>query len=195
MSERRAQAGDVAAAVAPVRAAMLARRSGSSHGDEMPHEQELAELVAAASRVADHSTLRPWRLIMITGQARERLGAALAEAEGDERPSSKPLRAPLLIAIVCVIKPSKKVPDWEQEAVAAGVGHALSLLLDEAGWSVLWRTGTHTRSDAVAQAHGLSENERLLGWLYVGRPSEKHAARGGKRPVDPAEFLSPMPTA
>ena len=31
--------------------------------------------------------------------------------------------------------------DWEQEAVASGVAHVLSLLLDEAGWGVIWRTG------------------------------------------------------
>ena len=62
---------------------------------------------------------------------------------------------------------SGKVPRWEQEAVAAGVAHTLSLLLDEAGWGVIWRTGSHTRAKAVAKAHGLDKNEVLLGWLYV----------------------------
>ena len=60
------------------------------------------------------------------------------------------------------------MPRWEQEAVASGVAHVLSLLLDEAGWGVIWRTGDYTRSKAVAKAHGLGKNEELLGWLYVG---------------------------
>ncbi len=59
--------------------------------------------------------------------------------------------------------------------MAAGVAHTLSLLLDEAGWGVMWRTGGHTRSPQVAALHGLGPNEQLLGWLYVGgvedRPS------------------------
>ncbi len=58
-------------------------------------------------------------------------------------------------------------PDWEQEATAAGVAHALSLLLDEAGWDVIWRTGTSTRSKPVRRLHGLGPHEDLLGWLYV----------------------------
>jgi nitroreductase len=61
-----------------------------------------------------------------------------------------------------------KVPEWEQEASAAGVAHLLSLLLDEAGWGVMWRTGPHTRHPIVAEMHGLAPNEHLLGWLYVG---------------------------
>ncbi|SJN42477.1 Protein YdjA [Mycetocola reblochoni REB411] len=176
-----------------MRDALLARRSSSSVGDEAPDSTELAELVRAASRVADHSSLRPWRVIEVRGRARDRLGAALAEAAGDDSPSRKPLRSPLLLAVVVCLRPSKKVPEWEQEATAAGVAHALSLLLDEAGWSVLWRTGPHTRSTPVARVHDLGENERLLGWLYVGRPGASHATRSPKRPVDAAEVLSSLP--
>ena len=85
----------------------------------------------------------------------------------------------LLLAIVASPKPSFKVPDWEQEAVAIGVAHTLSLLLDEEGWGVIWRTGLHTRSAPVAELHGLAPTERLLGWLYVGErlPNAKTSRR------------------
>jgi nitroreductase len=66
------------------------------------------------------------------------------------------------------VAPSRKVPAWEQEAVAAGVAHALTLLLEEQGWGVFWRTGSLTRSDAVRRMHELRDGEELLGWLYVG---------------------------
>ena len=102
------------------------------------------------------------------GADRERLGRAINKANGDSGSSSKPLRAPLLIAVVASYRKSSKVPRWEQEAVASGVAHVLSLLLDEAGWGVIWRTGDYTRSKAVAKVHGLGKNEELLGWLYVG---------------------------
>jgi nitroreductase len=84
------------------------------------------------------------------------------------------------------------VPQWEQEAVASGVAHTLSLLLDEAGWGVLWRTGRYTRSKAVAKAHGLEKNEVLLGWLYVGK---KPAGRkpGRRKAVDARKLLTRMP--
>ena len=87
--------------------------------------------------------------------------------------------APLLIAVVASYRKSGKVPRWEQEAVASGVAHVLSLLLDEAGWGVIWRTGSYTRSKAVAKMHGLGKNEELLGWLYVGGKPPR--ARSGRR--------------
>lgn len=167
------------------------RQSWSKVTDDAPTHEELLDLIAAAGRVADHSALKPWRLIELRGDDRLTLGAALAEAAGDDTPSTKPLRAPLLIAVVVSYRPSFKVPHWEQEAVASGVAHMLSLLLDEAGWGVIWRTGILTRNEAVARAHALQEDEHLLGWLYVGgKPDRKISA---PRPIDGTQFLSRMP--
>lgn len=168
---------------------MLERRSLSRVTDEAPDRAELLEAIAAAGRVADHSSLAPWRIVELRGHDRERLGKALAKAAGDDEPSTKPLRAPLLLAIVSSRRDSSKVPGWEQDAVASGVAHALSLLLAEAGWGVFWRTGSLTRSKPVAKAHGLAENERLLGWLYVGGIAPRSAPVRAKA-IDPERFLS-----
>jgi nitroreductase len=171
--------------------AVRARQSWSKVTEDAPSRAELLPLVEAAGRVADHSSLRPWRLIELRGDDRLTLGAAIAKAQHDDRPSTKPLRASLLIAVVASYRKSDKVPRWEQEAVASGVAHTLSLLLDEAGWGVIWRTGGYTRSKAVARAHGLKKNEELLGWLYVGGKPGKSPGR--RKPVDADALLTPMP--
>lgn len=172
--------------------AARARRSMSKVTDEAPTHEELLDFVAAAGRVADHSSLRPWRLIELRGADRERLGRAINKAEGHKGVSSKPMRAPLLIAVVVSHRKSPKVPPWEQEAVASGVAHLLSLLLDEAGWGVIWRTGHYTRAKAVAKAHGLEKNEALMGWLYVGgKPERTRPER--PRTIDAADVVSRMP--
>lgn len=172
--------------------AVRARQSWSKVEDTAPGREELLTFVAAAGRVADHSSLRPWRLVELRGADREVLGAAIAKAQGDSSPSTKPLRAPLLIAVVASYRKSEKVPRWEQEAVASGVAHMLSLLLDEAGWGVIWRTGHYTRAKAVAKAHGLGKDEELLGWLYVGgKPEGKKAGR--RKMVDARKLLTRMP--
>ncbi|WP_022886089.1 nitroreductase family protein [Glaciibacter superstes] len=176
--------------------AIDARRSYSRVTAETPDRAELLRLVSVAGRVADHGSLRPWRLIELRGDARRRLGDALAEASGrlgDDaaRLAAKALRAELLIAIVASRKESHKVYDWEQDAAAAGVAHALSLLLFDAGWGVMWRTGPFTRSEPVRRMHQLAPHEELLGWLYVGGvPSESKSSQ--KAPLDPAEFLSAL---
>ncbi|MBM7505531.1 nitroreductase family protein [Agromyces aurantiacus] len=169
-----------------MRAAALARRSWPKVTDDAPDDAELADLLEAAGRVADHGALVPWRVIALRGEARRRLGDALVEAaavegEAAAKLAAKPVRAPLLLALVAVVQPHPKVAEWEQEACAAGVGHMLTLLLDEAGWGVMWRTGPHTRHPVVAGMHGLAEGERLMGWLYVGgkpatgRPERRRA--------------------
>lgn len=164
--------------------AALARRSASKVTDAAPDDAVLLELLEGASRVADHASLRPWRVIALRGAARERLGEALVAAAGVEgeaaaKLAGKPLRAPLLLAVVAVVAPEHpKVPEWEQEASAAGVAHLMSLLLDDAGWGVMWRTGPFTRHPLVAAVHGLAPDERLLGWLYVGGlPGGRRAER------------------
>ncbi|UGS26649.1 nitroreductase family protein [Microbacterium resistens] len=173
------------------RDAALARQSWSKVTDDAPSPAALAEFVAAAGRVADHSSLRPWRLIALRGDDRHALGAAIARAQGADEPSTKPLRAPLLVAVVASYRASEKVPRWEQEAVASGVAHLLSLLLDEAGWGVIWRTGGYTRSPEVAAVHGLGADEALLGWLYVGGKPERSSGR--RKTLDPALVLSDLP--
>ncbi len=177
--------------MASVREAALARRSAPKVTDVAPDDATIIALLEAAERVPDHAALRPWRVIALRGEARARLGAALAEASGlsgdaATKLAAKPQRAPLLLAIVATGTPHPKVPEWEQDTAAAGVAHLLSLLLDDAGWGVMWRTGPYTRHPLVAAMHGLGANERLLGWLYVGGvPEGTRAPRAGRTPPPP----------
>lgn len=167
--------------------AVLRRRSAPRVTEEAPTHEELLPFVAAAARVADHGDLKPWRLIELRGSARERLGKAFAKQGGSK---DKPLRASLLIAVVYVHRKSSK-PAWEQEAVASGVAHMLSLLLDEAGWGVFWRSGDLTRTKRTAKAHKLAKNEQLLGWLYVGaKPAKGKPERKSK--LDPEKFITQL---
>ncbi len=180
----------------PIAEGMRRRRSHSSVTDAAPTKRELLPLIEAAASVADHASLRPWRIIALRGDARTRLGRAMAESAGlegsaAEKYAAKPLRAPLLLAVVVSPKPSHKVPLWEQEAVASGVAHALSLVLDEAGWGVMWRTGLQARSGAVHRMHDLKPDEALLGWLYVGGKPSK-AKSGRRKSVSAKDYLTTL---
>lgn len=176
--------------------AVNCRRSYSKVTALAPTRAELLPLVAAAARVADHGALRPWRLIELRGDARERLGAAFVAAsacDGSEaiKLAGKPLRAPLLIAVVASRRVSDKVAHWEQDAAAAGVAHLLTLLLDDAGWGAMWRTGPLVRTEAVRTLHALADDEELLGWLYVGGiPAD--CKPGVRLSIDPGEFLGAL---
>ncbi len=162
--------------------AVAGRKSYPVVTEAAPDDATVARIVTAASSVADHANLAPWRLVTVRGAARERLGSAFVEAAGftgrdAEKLAGKPLRAPLLIGIVAVHYPHFTVPEWEQDAVAFGIGHAVSLLLDDAGWGVMWRTGGLIDAPPVRELHDLADNERLLGWLYVGGRPERDRPR------------------
>ncbi|QIK62977.1 nitroreductase [Leucobacter viscericola] len=183
--------------------ALRARRSHSKVTDEAPSRAELEHLLTAMSSIADHSGLRPWRIIELRGDARRSLGEGLAKAaakqetrshkESDaEKHISKAMRAPLVLAIVVSPKPSHKVPLWEQEAVASGVAHSLGLLLHEAGWGSIWRTGPLTRTKAVRKAHGIKKPEYLLGWLYVGGIPDRDKTPKPRKPLDVTKHLSSL---
>lgn len=146
------------------------------------------------SSIADHSGLRPWRIIELRGEARKRLGRGLARAAGSdpEKYISKAMRAPLVLAIVVSPRKTEKVPLWEQEAVASGVAHTLGLLLHERGWGSIWKTGHLTRSKAVRKAHGIKKPEYLLGWLYVGGIPARDKKEKPRKPLDVAKHLTTL---
>ncbi|MFV0435561.1 MAG: nitroreductase family protein [Leucobacter sp.] len=178
----------------PVFAALQARRSHSKVTDEAPTRKELAHILSAMNAVADHSNLRPWRIIEMRGKGRSVLGKALAKADGGSRAKviAKAKRAPLVLAIVVSPRKSGKVPVWEQEAVASGVAHYLELLLQEAGWGSFWRTGSLTRTKPVRKAMKLESHEHLLGWLYVGGIPPRDRKPKRRRPLDLSRHLTSL---
>ncbi|MGY3676821.1 nitroreductase family protein [Streptomyces sp. TE33382] len=154
---------------------VLTRRSVSRLTDPGPDDETMLELVQAASTSPDHGRLTPWRLVMVRGSGRDRLGAALARDADDavqaERARGKKLRAPLLVSIVfCPRLPHPKVPEWEQLAATVAMVQTLHLLLHSRGWGAIWRTGGAVDSSSVRECLGVARGERLLGWLYVGTP-------------------------
>lgn len=175
-------------------AAFRARRSYSRVADEAPDRAQLEEIVGALASVADHSSLHPWRILALRGDARKRLGRALAKATGTrvEKGIAKATRAPLVLAIVVSPRKSKKVPLWEQEAVASGIAHSLGLLLHEAGWGTMWRTGQATRSKRMRRALELGKQEYLLGWIYIGRIPEQGKKPKPRKPLDLSRHLTEL---
>ncbi len=183
----------------PVLHAIATRRSISKVGPETPSDSDLREIIRAISSVADHKGLKPWRFLIIRGDDRLRLGEALDEAAGETRRpgqvNEKPLRAELLLALVSSPRPNPKVPEWEQHATAAGAGHLLELALWQAGWGVMWRSGTSANAPAVRRLHRLSETELLMGWFYIGSVPDHYRDRLSRstRPLpDPEQFLDTL---
>jgi nitroreductase len=177
------------------------RNSTAPITDEAPDDEELTALLGLAAHAPDHASLRPWRLIAVRGEDRQRLGNALVAGFGDDpgspaaaKTAAKALRAPLLIAVVATPHPHPKVPEWEQLGATVAMITTLQLLLFEAGWTAMWRTGPGVDLSTVRAMLGVSDPEKLLGWLYIGRTDQnvmRHEPRdpdvGGRIGAPPPE--------
>ena len=182
-----------------LRTAIRNRRSTAPVTDHAPDDEQLLEYLQLAAHSPDHAGLRPWRLITVRGTARQRLGSALADGFGDEpgspaaaKTAAKPLRAPLLITIVAVPVEHPKVPRWEQIAAVSALVTTLQLVLFEAGFTAMWRTGPGVELPQVHDLLGIDEAEQLLGWLYVGATSPD-ADTPAPEPVVAGKLTSLMP--
>ncbi|RAJ58359.1 nitroreductase [Streptomyces sp. Amel2xB2] len=158
--------------------ALLTRRSRQYLLEPAPSGEELIDLIRQASSAPDHGLLRPWRWVLLRGAQRDALGAALASTVPEDvrdRAAAKPLRAPLLASIIFAPRTATKVPEWEQLAAVSALVTCLELLLHDRGWGSIWRTGETVASPAVREFLQLRENERLLGWLYIGTPDPRNS--------------------
>jgi nitroreductase len=160
---------------------LLTRRSVGKLTEPAPDDTTIERMLAAAAAAPDHGLVRPWRFVVLRGTARERLGDAFAAALLARRPDageaaveadrSKPLRAPLLVAVVCAPQPSIKAPGWEQLASAAAATQNLLLAVHALGFGAMWRTGWFVDADEVRAELALAGTEKLIGLVYVGTPA------------------------
>ena len=178
--------------------AIRCRRSTAPVTDAAPTDADLYEYLGLAAHSPDHAGLRPWRLVSLRGNDRARLGAALAEGFGDPpgspeaaRTAAKPLRAPLLLSIIATPVRHPKVPAWEQLAATAALVTTLQLVLFEAGWTAMWRSGPAVELPQVQQLIGLGETEQLLGWLYIG--GRTGTSSGARPDPDVSGKISALP--
>jgi nitroreductase len=162
--------------------AIRTRRSVGKVDGEVT-EGDLRTLVEAALCAPNHKLTDPFRFIALRGEARARLGAAWAAIAARMTPppgvepdafiakeARKPLRAPLLLVAVTRVDADPVVAEEDAAATAAAIQNVL-LAAHGLGLGAIWRTGAMVRAPAVAAHLGITENERIAGIVYLGRPA------------------------
>lgn len=165
---------------------LASRRSVSKLKEPAPGDAVIERVVRAALRAPDHGALRPWKILLVRGEARAKLGALLVEsllrrhasASPDEiaKEQNKVLRAPLVVLVAASIKPSPKAPEIEQLLSAGTVMHGLLLGFQAEGFGAVWKTGAPTYDETFVEKVGLARTDKLVGFLYVGTPAEEPPA-------------------
>lgn len=164
---------------------LLGRRSADAKklAAPAPSAEELDQILRAGLSAPDHGALRPWRFFVITGEARERLGDLFVKATSEREPDlpekkledqrGKPLRAPMIIAVGAhILADHPKVPAVEQREAAMAAAQNMLLASEALGYGSVFLTGPNTYDQKIKAAFGLEEKDALVGFLYIGTPSE-----------------------
>jgi nitroreductase len=145
-----------------------------------PSLEVLREVFKAATRAADHGLLKPWRFLVIQGEGLQALSRVfvaaitqsdpLVSAAVIEKCRNMPFRAPMIIVAIACCQAHPKIPRQEQ---VISCGAAVQNILNAffiLGFGAMWRSGDMTQNIFVKNQLGLTSDEDIIGFVYVGTP-------------------------
>lgn len=175
--------------------AIFTRRSIGRLREPAPDDAALDVILRAAAAAPDHGELRPWKFVVLQGASKEAFGEVLAAAyderchDGETEPieakrekeRTKLGRAPLVVVVAVrrsAAAANPKIP-WD-DVVGAGYAACENALLatKALGYDGMWRTGEVCNDALIKTSLGLSPDDVITGYLYLGTPHE-----GGAKPA------------
>ncbi|HVV36230.1 MAG TPA: nitroreductase [Acidimicrobiales bacterium] len=165
--------------------AIFARRSIGRLQPPAPTPEDLDTILRAAAVAPDHKTLRPWKFVVLDGDAKDAFGGVLADAyrartlaagkeivaAKEDKERTKLGRAPLVVVVGAVNRGEDSIPFIEQYAAAAAASQNMLIAATALGYGSMWRTGDPAYDDDVKAALGFSEDDAIVGFLYLGTPT------------------------
>lgn len=151
------------------------------------------QIVENATWAPSHGQTEPWRFVVFSGAGLEKLAAFQAELYKEEAGENfkevtyqtlltNPQRASHVIALCLKRDPNKKFPEVEEvEAVACAVQN-IYLTTTAYGLGGYWTTGGVTYKPSAKAFFGLGEDDKLLGFFYLGHVATPSPA-GKRKPV------------
>lgn len=173
--------------------AILSRRSVSKVEERFVDRATIERIIEAATRAPNHFLTQPWRFIVLTGDALDELGEAMAErvriAHADDPDlshrldveRSRPRRAPVIVTVVYRPSTNPRATEVEDRyAVGAAMENAL-LAAHSLGLGAYLRTGPAALDPVVHRFLELVEGEEIAGFIYVGYPAPDEQAHLSER--------------
>ena len=148
-----------------------------------PDKEVLTHLFKAAARAADHACLQPFRFLGIQGEQLQQLGELYQRAALQQDPNlskaqlerirTLPLRAPMVLVAIACCQQHSKVPEIEQIITAGAAVQNMLTAAFSLGIGAYWRTGPLAYNPEVHRLLNLLENEKIIGFIYLGAPAGK----------------------
>lgn len=173
------------------------RRPAPALTPDAPPREELVAVLRAVAGTGAAAPGPSWRAVVTTRRSAPELAAAMAGmttvpnmAGPVPRLKGKQLRRLAVfrgalkwagtggMCLAVIFSPDEElgVPRKEQLAAAHGARSLLEAAFWASGWGTVWDHRDGARRDAVRAYYGLRPQEKILGWLFVGRLPRAAAA-------------------
>ncbi len=159
---------------------LLNRRSASRLAEPAPAGEQLENILRAGLRAPDHGTcsrgaslLSPMTAASASASCWKKGPEAGQDEKGIEKARNAPFRAPLIITVVARCEDHPKVPRWEQEMSAGCAVMVMQMAALAQGFNGIWRSGALTESPVVRAGFECREQDKIVGFLYLGTPQLK----------------------
>lgn len=176
--------------------ALHTRNSVAQLTEPAPSDAELNNIFQAAMRASDHRRLRPWKFLVIEGDARHKLAELMLNIKLQDQPDmpeekqqdllKKPLRAPMIVITIAKIRDNEKVPNVEQLLSAGGATQLMLAAAHAQGVGAVWRTGDIAYDPRLHEGLKLEAGDTIVGFVYLGTPKTvKRLAE-----MNPSDYVS-----
>ena len=156
---------------------ILNRVSARELSSPYPTKDEMDLVYKAALRAPDHAWLRPTSFIEVKDGGLDRLSKIFFDfgnsmenitEEVLDKYKNAPYRAPMIVILINTAKEHPKVPAIEQKLSTATAAQNLMLALNALNYASIWRTGKLAFNELVQKDLGLTSDQEILGYLYIG---------------------------
>ena len=148
------------------------------YANEDIHHDFIDQLLELANWAPTHRRTEPWRYIVLSGAAKQRLGEFLADryekrtTPDSFKPSKKEKiiekcdKSQYIMLIILRRDPAERVPEWEEIAALAMSVQNMWLACSAEGVGCYW--STPATKDDVHEFVTLQPGEQCMGFFYIG---------------------------
>lgn len=165
-----------------------------SYSDQIIEKEIVEQILENANWAPTHGMTQPWSFKVFTGEGLKRLATFQSEMYKEltlgedfdqkkyEKLATKPQQCSHVISIGMKRGDNPKIPEIEEiEAVACAVQN-MYLTATAYGIGAYWGSGGVTYKEEAKAFFGLGEEDKLLGFFFMGYPKTKWP-QGFRKPI------------
>lgn len=155
----------------------------------------IAQMLENANWAPTHARTEPWRFVVFTGDALERLASFFQSIYKESAPAESfneskyqkqrenIVQSSHVIAIIMKRQETAKIPEVEEVCAVACAVQNMYLTATAYGVGCYWSTGGPTFKPQGKAFFNLGENDKLLGFMYVGN-YDGELPEGRREPIE-----------